>query len=112
MTAAWKLEGLTPTQKLVLLSLADNANDQGECYPSMAQIGRRTALSERAVRDAIRSLERLQIVSSAARSGTSTVYFLRITDALECQPTPAAGAAPANHAPRQQVPPNHHLTVI
>ena len=28
MTAAWKREGLTPTQKLVLLSLTDSANDQ------------------------------------------------------------------------------------
>ncbi len=98
MTAAWRLENLSPTQKLVLLSLADNANDQGECYPSMAQIARRTCLTDRAVRSAVRSLEELGIVRSVARSGTSTVYFLTI-------PTPEPDSAPEGHSARNQIPP-------
>lgn len=113
MTAAWRLAGLTPTQKLVLLSLADNANDQGECYPSIAQIAARTCLSIRAVRVAVRSLEDSGIVESAARSGTSTTYLLnveprqemptrqQVPPRQEMPTTPARRAAP----PRQQVPP-------
>jgi len=97
MTEAWKLQGLSSTQKLVLLSLADNANDQGECYPSMAQVSRRTCLSERAVRDAIRALEGLGYVRSVSRLGTSTMYHLSTT--------PAPAAAPAGNAPRQEMPP-------
>lgn len=97
MTEAWKLQDLSSTQKLVLLSLADNANDQGECYPSMAQVSRRTCLSERAVRDAIRSLEAMGYVRSVSRLGTSTMYHLTTT--------PAAAAAPAGNAPRQEMPP-------
>ncbi|HCL3300057.1 TPA: helix-turn-helix domain-containing protein, partial [Pseudomonas aeruginosa] len=29
MSACWPLQGLTPAQKAVLISLADNANDEG-----------------------------------------------------------------------------------
>ncbi|ARP88618.1 hypothetical protein CAL13_08775 [Bordetella genomosp. 9] len=97
MTEAWKLQGLSSTQKLVLLSLADNANDQGECYPSLAQICARTCLSERAVRGAIRALEDMGYVKSVSRLGTSTMYHLTTT--------PAHGAPPAGNAPRQEMPP-------
>lgn len=98
MTAAWRLRDLSPTQKLVLLSLADNANDQGECYPSMKQISERTGLTDRAVRAAIRSLESAGIVQSSARSGTSTVYLLTIE--------PRNDVPPRKHVPpRKEVPP-------
>lgn len=94
MSQVWKLQGLSSTQKLVLLSLADNANDGGECYPSIAQIEARTCLSERAIRGAIRSLEAAGLVRTVARAGTSAVYFLTVSDAS----TPAADAAPAPRA--------------
>lgn len=105
MTAVWRLETLSPTQKLVLLSLADNANDQGECYPSMAQIARRTCLTDRAVRSAVRSLEEAGIVRSCARSGTSTVYFLSIPT-IEPESTPRNVVPPRKDIPpRIDVPP-------
>lgn len=105
MTSVWRLEGLSATQKLVLLSLADNANDQGECYPSIAQIAKRTCLTDRSVRSAIRSLEELGIVGSAARSGTSTVYFLSIPEHLgDAQPRNVV--PPRKEIPtRNQIPP-------
>jgi hypothetical protein len=112
MTEVWKIEGLSASQKLVFLSLADNANDQGECYPSIRQIAARTCLSERAVRDAVRSLERLGYVSSASRAGTSSTYLLTTSPENPNHaprqmppPTPAGNAAPANAAPRQEMPP-------
>lgn len=103
MTTAWTLTGLSSTQKLVLLSLADNANDQGECYPSIRQMVSRTCLSERAVRDAIRILETLGYVRSMPRVGTSTIYLLELSQAQSQTPAPAA--PPAGDAPRQEVPP-------
>lgn len=118
MTEAWKLQGLTPTQKLVLLSLSDNANDQGECYPSIATIVMRTCLSERSVQGAIKALIGLGYVRSCARLGTSTIYMLTIGNE-GAQPAqhprksrtpanaapPAANALPANVAPPQQLHP-------
>lgn len=103
MTEAWKLQGLTSTQKLVLLSLADNANDQGECYPSIAQVSTRTCLSERAVRNAIRDLEDMGYVRSVSRLGTSTMYHLSTSPVSDAPP--ARRAAPAANAPRHQMPP-------
>lgn len=45
------------TVKIVLLKLADNANDNGKCWPSIPRIAHETELSERSV---IRSLDSLK----------------------------------------------------
>ena len=57
MSACWELQDMSPAQKAVLISLADQANDQGVCWPSVSTIERRTCLSERAVQDALRWLQ-------------------------------------------------------
>jgi hypothetical protein len=44
---------------LALLTLADRANDDGVCWPGIADIARRTKLSERYVKRVIRELEEL-----------------------------------------------------
>ena len=56
MTWAWGLTDLDQSQTLVLLALADAANDEGVCWPSQAEIGRKARLKDRAVRNQIRSL--------------------------------------------------------
>ncbi|MGV8671119.1 helix-turn-helix domain-containing protein, partial [Pseudomonas aeruginosa] len=33
MSQCWPIQGLSCAQKAVLISLADNANDQGVCWP-------------------------------------------------------------------------------
>lgn len=52
----WHLPHISPTQKLVLISLADQANDAGVCWPAVANIQSRTNLSRRAVQYAINAL--------------------------------------------------------
>jgi DNA-binding MarR family transcriptional regulator len=56
------LEGISSTQKFVLISLADQANDSGVCWPSMSSIAKRTCLSAKAVRQAIKQLEELGVL--------------------------------------------------
>lgn len=34
MSQCWPLQGLSVTQKAVLISLADQANDDGVCWPA------------------------------------------------------------------------------
>ncbi|MBK6707558.1 MAG: helix-turn-helix domain-containing protein [Sphingomonadales bacterium] len=42
MTVVWELD-LPDSEKLALLALADNANDEGYCWPSMATLARSAA---------------------------------------------------------------------
>lgn len=56
MAACWPL-ALPPAEKAVLISLADQANDDGECWPSVPTMSRRTCLGERTVQRALRELE-------------------------------------------------------
>ncbi|OTJ83071.1 hypothetical protein CAZ01_06460 [Pseudomonas aeruginosa] len=74
MTQCWPLQGMSAPQKAVLISLADNSNDDGVCWPSVAKIAERTCLSERAVRNALRWLEDAKILISHQRNGRSTWY--------------------------------------
>ncbi|WP_031276794.1 helix-turn-helix domain-containing protein [Pseudomonas aeruginosa] len=113
MSACWPLQGLTPAQKAVLISLADNANDEGVCWPSVAKIAERTCLSERAVQQAIKVLNECKALSIEARQGRSTMFT--VTPAAFAPPqkvhprrkcTPAANApTPADAAPRTVIEP-------
>lgn len=55
---SWALSQTTgsPTSKLVLIKLADNANDEGMCYPSYQLISQHTELSKRSIMDHIKKL--------------------------------------------------------
>lgn len=94
MSQCWPLAGMSPAQKAVLISLADQANDDGYCWPSVGTIAKRTCLSERAVQGAIKWLHSAGLLSSDERRGTSSVYRL----------TPAAYAPPQMLRPADAAP--------
>ncbi|MFU6003226.1 helix-turn-helix domain-containing protein [Pseudomonas aeruginosa] len=89
MSACWPLQGMSPAQKAVLISLADQANDQGVCWPAVDSIAMRCCLSKRAVQQAIKWLRGAGIVSVEERQGRSTMYSV----------TPAAYAPPQEMHP-------------
>ena len=108
MSAVFESETLGPTERLIMLSLADHADDTGRCYPSITRLARRTGLSERAIQTNMRGLQAKGYLSIAANEGKGgvNVYFVRAT--------PAADAPPQQMHPRsrctlppQQVHPNH-----
>ena len=78
---AWEQE-LPPTQKLILISLADHANQDGECWSSIKRLAKFTGLSRAAVKNNIRKLEETGLVKREARTrenskhNTSNKYFL------------------------------------
>jgi len=51
MTAVWKLDRklASPTEKVVLLALADMANDDGACWPSLNTLADKTSLARSSV---------------------------------------------------------------
>ena len=55
MSAVWELS-LPDSQKIVLLALADCANDEGHCWPSMATLAAKCSKGERTVQGVIKQL--------------------------------------------------------
>ncbi|WP_080704632.1 helix-turn-helix domain-containing protein [Bordetella bronchiseptica] len=102
MSACWPIQTKTPVQKAVLMSMADNANDEGVCWPSVAYIVMRTCAGERTVQDAIKWLIKHGAITASGRSGRSTVYT--VTPAKFAPPQdlhPRSIRTPANSAPPQ-----------
>jgi DNA-binding transcriptional ArsR family regulator len=94
MSAAWELD-IGSTDKLVLLALADWSNDDGICWPSIAQLCRKSGLSERAVQQSIKRLEVAKYLSRSERKGKGVTYSISL----------GKKASPARNAPPQQMPP-------
>jgi DNA-binding transcriptional MocR family regulator len=92
MTQAWVAHVGSHTDKLVLLALADNANDEGECYPSLTNIAQRCEMHRTTVVHAIQSLESGGHLSRQVRSGRNTVYVVH----------PSRGATSSAHLPVAQ----------
>lgn len=69
MTAVWVLP-VSPARKLVLLALADWADDDGgQCFPSIATIALRASISDRQAQRHMQSLMREGWIAVAANAG-------------------------------------------
>ncbi len=106
MAACWPLQQMSPAQKAVLISLADQANDDGVCWPGIKTIAKRTCLSERAVQEAIAWLQTVGLVFRDYRLNTSTSYTITpskfkpaAAPAKRSRATGANGAPGADGAP-------------
>jgi hypothetical protein len=103
MTLAWQTE-LRQTEKLVLLALADNANDEGQCFPAVATLMSRCCMTDRGVQKVIGALVHLGHLTQHFRPGKSTVYIVhprttvhpeqRFTPERQFAPPPNGGSPP------------------
>lgn len=75
MTQAWQAD-LPTGRKMVLLSLCDNASDQGECYPSIEAIAKRCGMTDRSVYNHLAALEQMGMLERQDRHGRSNLYRL------------------------------------
>jgi Helix-turn-helix domain len=103
MTWAWTLQ-LPPTPKFVLMALADDANDDGYCYPSHRRIAQKCSITERSVRRMIEVLCAKGYVVVRQRfhnrARTSNGYQLKVDDPRTNCP---GGADPDVQGDRTQV---------
>lgn len=85
MKWAFDQKGVTSTEKLVLLALADHADDAGRCWPSVARMEEMTALSERSIRKAIQTLEEKGALSTdrGVGRGNSSKYILKLDSSVD-----------------------------
>lgn len=56
MSAIFESTDLAPTERLIMLALADHADDNGRCYPSISRLCQRTGLKDRAIQSNIKKL--------------------------------------------------------
>ena len=99
---------LPTVQKFVLVALCDNANDAGQCFPSISLLCEKCSLSERSVQSAIRSLEDSGFLRRDFRKGQSTIYWVTNPRswAASVAANPRTSCTPAGDAP----PHNMHPT--
>lgn len=87
MVQAMNCEVGNPARKLALLKLADNANDDGVCFPSYQYIADKCEMSKRSAISHIDDLIKMGFVSKKARKnkdGSSTnLYILHLTKGSE-----------------------------
>lgn len=72
---------LTPTQKLVLMVLANRANAERCCWPSVEMLSKESSLSERSVQYTLRALSAAGIIEIHADKGKRSVYTLNLNQA-------------------------------
>lgn len=83
MNWAWQLR-LKPTIKFVLMALADAADDEGHCWPSVPTLAHKTCMDERSVQRILKALKDGNFIEVQARfrndgSPTSNKYRLSMT---------------------------------
>lgn len=95
MTKAFDIRVGNHLRKLVLIKLADNASDQGECWPSYGYIANQCECSKSAVREHIAALIELGLVSkenrlggNAGKGNKSNVYRLNLDNPVPPESTP------------------------
>ncbi|EPK6501872.1 helix-turn-helix domain-containing protein [Klebsiella aerogenes] len=97
MVKAMKTKVGNPLRKLVLIKLADNANDKGECWPSHDHIANECEISRRSVISHIQALCDMGLLAKIKRRGqkinTSSLYRLTLESAGNAHLTGCAGNA-------------------
>lgn len=92
--------GLVP--KMVLLVLADHADDAGRCWPSIARICTLGRIKERAAQLAVKELVKAGLVQREERIGVGATYVLAV------QPPPHV-VRPTNDTPASDAPLPPHV---
>lgn len=93
-------QDLVPAQKVVLLALADYADDQGRCWPGQETLTLKTSLSVRGIRSQIRALEERGLVLTIERrkeGGARATNAYQLAFGLPAA-SAGSGAQPARHA--------------
>ncbi|HHN5486937.1 TPA: helix-turn-helix domain-containing protein, partial [Escherichia coli] len=90
MAKAMNIKVGNPLRKLVLIKLADNANDNGECWPSYQHVADQCEVSRSTVKSHIRALEEMGLLKRECRRkgelNQSNVFYLTLDNAQQIPP--------------------------
>ena len=91
---AWKQE-VKPSQKLILLSLADRANEESYCFPSVARLEKDTRLNRKTIMDSIKKLESEGLLLIEKQTGKGNKYrLIGVEDRHQTAEKPVPKTAP------------------
>ncbi|EHX5119564.1 helix-turn-helix domain-containing protein [Salmonella enterica] len=97
MAKAMNIKVGNPLRKLVLIKLADNANDNGECWPSYQHIADQCEVSRSTVKSHIRALEDMGLLKREFRRkgelNQSNVFYLTLDNAQQIPPESGGAGA-------------------
>jgi len=68
ITQALAIQGVSPSEKLLLMVLANYADDTGKCWPSQTRLAEDTCMTDRGVRKLLVALEAKGLVSRKGRN--------------------------------------------
>lgn len=86
LNAAWQVSGLRPAEKLVLVRLADRANSNGKCWPSLDGIAHDCGINRATVIRAIKQLERLEYIEIDRGGGRRVLNQYQVLNSRRVQP--------------------------
>ncbi|GLZ28066.1 hypothetical protein Lesp02_02560 [Lentzea sp. NBRC 105346] len=105
MTWVWDHAHVSGTELLLMLAIADQANDRGtDAWPSIHDLARRTRLNERTVQRVIQRLQAGSHITVEAGGGRLRNRYTIIMSSTTNDPAPPVdnrAAPPAEHHPRQ-----------
>lgn len=104
MADIFALDDMGPTQRLILLALADHADDSGRCYPSIERLCARTGLKPRSVQTNIRALVEAGYLCIEERAGPRGCNVFHVTVSPPQEMHPRIKCAP------QEMPETPHIT--
>src|SRR5262245_63963670 len=90
---AFKQKIASPVAKLILVKLADNANDNGYCWPSLAHLEEHCSLDRRNIPRYIKQLEEagfIEVVRRTAENATLPNHYIVKYDGRKLDNPPSA----------------------
>lgn len=117
LSAAFDMRGIGASEKLVLLALANYANEKMVCWPSQDTLAEDTELSERTVWSALKNLEAKEVIARQPRKradGTraSDVFTLLFPEHMRAKPAAKVAKSARNSCEDQsQIASDHPATV-
>ncbi len=100
---AWSRRGLTPALRCILLALAEHADEEGRCWPSLARLAALAEVDRRTVTRGLAALEARALLARERTVGQSTAYTLAIDEPVGCEtPVHQVRETPRGVTPQQQ----------
>ena len=98
---AWSRRGLTPALRCILLALAEHADEEGRCWPSLTRLAELTEVDRRTVTRGLAELEDRSLIVRERNRQRSTTYTLAIGQSDGDARAPGRGVRPLPMRPAQ-----------